>query len=110
MNAVKLACIGAVFGLGLAGCNSTGTLDPSTAAAVTNTFNAVCVGSPGNPPVISALAPFAGKMNAAQTNVYQAVQSMCAAGPPTTAYAATVDALITAGAINAAFPNLKIRF
>lgn len=94
----------------LAGCNSGGTLDPSTAASVAKTFNAVCVGSPGSPPVLAALAPFAGGMNATQTNIYNSVQAMCAAGPPTTPYAAAVDALITAAAINRAFPNLKIRF
>jgi hypothetical protein len=105
--------LAALAALGLAGCNAQGQIDPSAQAAVTATYDSVCVDSPSQPSVISAIRAYIAAsgtaLNAQQTNVWNAVQSMCQAGVPTTPAAAAVDALITAAAIQRAFPGMKVR-
>jgi hypothetical protein len=92
----------------LSACQSSGGLDPTTQATVTVAYNTICVGSPGNPPVMNALALYAPQMNKAQASVYASAQTMCSFGVPTNAFSAAADALVVASAIQTNFPNIKI--
>lgn len=63
--------------IALGGCNSQSQLDPSTQAGVTSTYNSVCVGSAGQPSVVSAIDAYvaaqATTMNAQQANIWNSI-------------------------------------
>ena len=76
----------------LAGCSSTGQLDPQTSATIATAYNNICTWVP-------AAGPISATMNAKAQAAYAQAQTICAAGAPTNAIAAGIDILAIETAI-----------
>jgi hypothetical protein len=113
-----------LFGLGLVaaampGCStppgstSPSATTPNSAAVAQNIYNQVCVGSAGNPPITAAIDTLVQSgsltMNSKQAAFYATLKTDCSFGPPTTFYSATLWTLTFVAAIEAQFPQFKIK-
>ena len=109
------ALVAAFLCAALAGCQTAGTTPTSSAVAdqAMSYYNAICVGSAGNPPITAAVDTLAAagtiKLSSTQANLLAALKTDCSFGAPTNAYGQTLWTLAIIGQVQAQFPNVKIK-
>ena len=105
-----------VAAVALAGCQTVGGQPSGSITApsgILATYNAICVGSPGNPPVTAAVDTLTASgtlaLNKTQAAIYNTMKTNCSYGPPTTPEVIALWALTTFAQVQSAFPNVKIK-
>ncbi len=120
MRTTRAALVAAFSCASLAACSTTATVSTSAPSSLTaearalatNIYNAICVGSPGNPPLTDAVDTLTASrtitLNSDQSALYAAIAKDCSYGAPTTVTGALLWTATLYAAVEKQFPQIRL--